>query len=88
MTWYNKFYRCPSGHEWQDEWNCLCDDRCPVCNTSCEPYDYEEIFQTPKEKLMTDAMIYGTGAMKITSTGIESIPFVMLIRKDRPNESD
>ncbi len=69
MVWFNKYYRCSKGHEWQDEWDCLCDDRCPVCNESCEPYDHAEIDEGKP-------------------SGIESIPFIMLIRKDATNEGD
>jgi hypothetical protein len=43
MTWFNKYYRCSNGHEWQDEWDCLCNDRCPTCNEETEPYDHAEI---------------------------------------------
>jgi hypothetical protein len=33
------FYKCPEcGEQWQDEWSCMCDDRCPSCDTSCEPF--------------------------------------------------
>jgi hypothetical protein len=41
---YRKFYRCEvCGHLWEDEWNCLCNDRCPQCNTETEPCDWEEL---------------------------------------------
>ena len=44
MAWYRKYYRCSEcGHEWQDEWDCLCNDRCPKCNAEIEPYDYEDL---------------------------------------------
>jgi len=44
MTWYRKYYHCPDcGYEWEDEWDCVCNDRCPECNSEIEPYDYEEI---------------------------------------------
>ncbi len=29
--------------EWQDEWDSMCNDRCPVCNAEIEPYKSEEI---------------------------------------------
>lgn len=37
MARYCNHYECPCGHQWQDEWDCGCDDRCPMCNTSCAP---------------------------------------------------
>ena len=43
MAWYRKYYRCSCGHEWQDEWDCLCNDRCPKCNAEIEPYAHEEL---------------------------------------------
>lgn len=29
--------------EWDDEWSCMCDDRCPVCNHATAPYESEEL---------------------------------------------
>lgn len=41
---FRNFYRCSEcGHEWQDEWSCGCNDRCPKCRTEIEPYRSEEI---------------------------------------------
>jgi len=60
MAWFNKYYRCPCGQLWQDEWDCLCNDRCPACNTECEPYDHAEIDEgslTGDEKTMTILLI-------------------------------
>ncbi len=43
MTWFNKHYTCPCGTQWWDEHDCLCNDRCPACDTEIEPDDYEEM---------------------------------------------
>ena len=41
---FRNFYRCPrDGTQWQDEWSCMCNDRCPVCDAEIEPYESEEI---------------------------------------------
>jgi len=41
---YRKFYKCSEcGHEWEDVWDCLCNDRCPECDAEIEPYDWEEV---------------------------------------------
>jgi hypothetical protein len=40
---YRNFYECPCGNEWEDEWDSMCDDRCPVCDTPCSPSDSIEI---------------------------------------------
>lgn len=44
MKWRN-FYRCPKcGEEWEDCWDCQCDDKCPECGCrDISPYDSEEI---------------------------------------------
>jgi len=43
---YLNHYRCPYDKtEWDDVWDCTCNDRCPVCDAEIEPYeseDYEE----------------------------------------------
>jgi DNA-directed RNA polymerase subunit RPC12/RpoP len=32
-------YRCDDcGTEWQDQWSCACDDRCPECDAEIEPF--------------------------------------------------
>lgn len=40
--WYINYYRCyRCGTEWEDEWSCMCDDRCPNCEWASEPYNSE-----------------------------------------------
>lgn len=52
--WFLNYYCCDhegTEHEveagdgtcWEDEWSCMCNDRCPVCNRETEPYKSEEI---------------------------------------------
>ena len=37
---YLNQYRCPYCQtEWEDEWDCACNDRCPDCNKEIEPYE-------------------------------------------------
>lgn len=43
MTWYRKHHTCECGAEWWDEWDFLCNDRCPECNKEIEPDEYEEV---------------------------------------------
>jgi hypothetical protein len=41
---FRNYYRCPNdGTEWSDEWSCMCNDRCPLCNAEIEPYESEDI---------------------------------------------
>lgn len=43
-TIYSNNYHCPRCEEdWIDEWDCMCDDRCPNCNLSCSPVSSEEV---------------------------------------------
>jgi len=37
MALFSNHYECPCGNRWEDQWDCTCDDRCPVCSTSCSP---------------------------------------------------
>lgn len=46
---FSNYYVCPKCKtEWNSEWNCVCDDRCPECDTSCSPS--ESIDQYPPEE--------------------------------------
>ena len=41
---YLNHYKCSvCGCEWTDEWDCMCDDRCPECDTSISPNMSEEL---------------------------------------------
>jgi hypothetical protein len=38
------FYDCPAcGTTWTDEWDCMCNDRCPTCRCEIQPYHSLEI---------------------------------------------
>lgn len=42
--WFRNHYRCTQCKtEWQDEWDCMCDDRCPNCDSPMEPYYSQDI---------------------------------------------
>ena len=41
--WYLKRYTCDCGTQWEDEWDCLCNDRCPNCNAEIECDGWEEL---------------------------------------------
>jgi hypothetical protein len=49
-TWWLNKYECPCGCEWEDEWDCTCDDRCPECNTACSPSESEELEEITQEE--------------------------------------
>ena len=43
MPWFRKHHSCPCGMQWWDEWDCLCNDRCPRCNAEIEPDEHQAI---------------------------------------------
>ena len=44
MGGYLNYYRCPHClQEWQDEWDCACNDKCSTCHKEIEPYASELI---------------------------------------------
>lgn len=41
--WFTNHYYCNDcDQEWEDEWDCQCDDRCPGCNVAYTPYQSDE----------------------------------------------
>jgi predicted Zn-ribbon and HTH transcriptional regulator len=45
QTLFLNFYECSEcGTKWTDEWDCMCNDRCPKCSCEIEPYDTVEIY--------------------------------------------
>lgn len=44
MAWFANYYKhIECGVEWDDEWDCMCNDKCPDCNAEIEPYYSEEL---------------------------------------------
>lgn len=41
--WYRNHYKCPCGNEWQDEWECMCNDKCCVCGKEIEPHQSDDL---------------------------------------------
>lgn len=40
---YTNFYRHEECNaEWEDNWSCMCNDKCPECNAEIEPYQSRE----------------------------------------------
>ena len=39
------YYHCNEcGHEWTDEWSCMCDDDCPACGAQhWSPYKSDDL---------------------------------------------
>ncbi len=39
-TWYLNSYHCDRCDiSWDDEWDCMCNDRCPKCNSETDPHE-------------------------------------------------
>ena len=48
ILWFRNAYECARcGERWEDEWSCMCDDRCPVCATEMTPYASEDLSRSP-----------------------------------------
>ena len=46
-------HTCPCGTNWWDEWDCLCNDRCPTCDAEIEPDEHEAIQGANSTKIRT-----------------------------------
>jgi hypothetical protein len=40
--WFRNHYR-HCGQEWNDEWSCMCNDKCPVCDAEIEPFKSDDL---------------------------------------------
>ena len=47
--WFRNYYRCEAcGHEWEDEWSCMCDDDCPECGARhMSPFKSDDLGSPP-----------------------------------------
>lgn len=69
MAWFLKHYHheeCEA--EWVGEWSCVCNDRCPVCDTEIEPYDDEDL------SILTKDNVDGTWTVLISPMTAEYSP--------------
>ena len=53
MPWFRKHHACPCGTDWWDEWDSLCNDRCPTCDAEIEPDEHEAIQVAKSAKIPT-----------------------------------
>lgn len=50
-NWFINHYHCSDCNEdWDDEWECTCDDKCPKCNKAYQPYKSENITEILKNE--------------------------------------
>jgi hypothetical protein len=41
---FRNHFQCPNdGTAWDDEWDCMCNDRCPECDAEIEPYISDDL---------------------------------------------
>ncbi len=51
MTQFINHYFCSSCKvTWQDEWDCMCDDKCPVCGKAHTPFHSDDLPSDLKEE--------------------------------------
>jgi len=94
MAWFRNFYQhkdCKEqpGIEWQDEWDCMCNDKCPACNKEIEPYKSEDLSEYEDDKEAENeqadyAAHVGDGCVncgsestyetKVTFDGVDNVP--------------
>lgn len=41
----NHYAHCDQ--QWTDQWSCMCNDRCPVCNAEIEPFCSDDLSYAP-----------------------------------------
>ena len=68
---YLNQYRCPyCKTEWEDVWDCGCNDRCPDCNKEIEPY---EIALTDGESVETESPVEEPALANATQEGVNRL---------------
>jgi hypothetical protein len=55
IEWFQNCYRCMRCRkEWENEWSCRCNDRCPDCDIEITPYSSLDI----SEEVTDDDLIF------------------------------
>lgn len=68
---YLNQYRCPYCQtEWEDMWDCGCNDRCPDCNKEIEPYESTLI---DSESAETDSLAKDPASASITTAAVNRL---------------
>ena len=60
--WFRNDYHCSEcGEEWDDEWSCMCNDRCPRCDAEIEPVSSVDLSRllTREDYLGAARLIFG-----------------------------
>ena len=68
---YLNQYRCPYCQtEWEDVWDCGCNDRCPDCNKEIEPYESALI---EGESAKTEWPVEEPASANVTAAGVNRL---------------
>ncbi|QPK61689.1 hypothetical protein IVG45_12440 [Methylomonas sp. LL1] len=68
---YLNQYRCPYCQtEWEDVWDCGCNDRCPDCNKEIEPYESALI---DGESAETELPVEEPASANVTAAGVNRL---------------
>ncbi|QPK64031.1 hypothetical protein IVG45_03365 [Methylomonas sp. LL1] len=68
---YLNQYRCPYCQtEWEDVWDCACNDRCPDCNKEIEPYESALI---ESEAAETGSPAENSASANVTAVGMNRL---------------
>ena len=44
--WFRNYYECRAcDATWSDDWDCACNDRCPMCDTEIEPVNSKNLLE-------------------------------------------
>ena len=81
MSWFRKHHTCPCGTDWWDEWDCLCNDRCPTCDAEIEPDEHEAIQggKSAKIRTLNDRFRKSlTGGRVMMTAAVSALPAVEL----------
>ena len=77
MPWFRKHHTCPCGTDWWDEWDCLCNDRCPTCDAEIEPDEHEAIqgAKSAKIRALNDRFRKSlTGGRVMMTAAVSALP--------------
>lgn len=59
IDWFLNRYRCEyCFHAWDDAWSSMCDDACPVCDTTMTPFKCVDLSRVPNEVELDGAKCY------------------------------
>lgn len=57
---FRNYYQCDCGHEWADDWDCCCDDRCPKCDRAISPHKSLDLVERNGKPFLVINLVEGT----------------------------